>query len=163
DRPAAMFPVILAVLPGLVARLADARNREGAPSLLAGAEVGCINPATDAELAAGRSDDGEITHDQRRQRYRLAKRRLRGFAFPNQFAGGAIERKDASVERNRDHLVFPQRDSTIVDAAAGDVTGPYAVNPRVELPFDVTLLAARHIDCIDRAPAVWNVHHGVID
>src|SRR6202011_4665636 len=45
DRPAAMFPALLAVLPGLVAGLAGARDRVGAPCRLAGVEVGRLDIA----------------------------------------------------------------------------------------------------------------------
>src|SRR5262249_49852524 len=62
---AAVLAAFLAVLPGVVPRLARARDGEGAPSLLAGVEIGGVDPAADAELAAGAADDGEIAHHQR--------------------------------------------------------------------------------------------------
>jgi len=40
----------------------------------------------------------------------------------------AIEREDAAVEGDRDHFVFPERDAAIIDAAAGDIAGPGAVD-----------------------------------
>src|SRR6202011_3137774 len=69
----------------------------------------------------------------------------------------------AAVERNRDDLVLPQRDATIVDAAAGDIAGPHAAAAGVELPLDLALAAALDVDCVNRAPAVGDVHHAVID
>src|SRR5262249_9088524 len=153
DRAAAMLPVVLAIFPGLVARLADTRDRVGAPRLLAGVEIGGIDPAADAEFAAGRSDDGGVADDQRRQRHRLAQRRLRTLALPPLLAGVAVDGEDASVEGDRDDLVLPQRDTAVVDAAAGDVACPHAVDAGIELPFDRTLAAAADVDGVDRAPA----------
>src|SRR5262245_57652854 len=43
DRGAAVFPALLAVLPGLVARLARARDRIGAPQALPGVEIGAVD------------------------------------------------------------------------------------------------------------------------
>src|SRR5262249_4243125 len=97
DRPAAVLPVVLAILPGLMAGLAHAWNRVRAPRLLAGVEVGGVDPAADAEFAPGRSDDGEIADDQRRHRHRFAHSRLSCLAFPYLFAGGAVEGEDAPV------------------------------------------------------------------
>src|SRR5262249_57652124 len=62
---AAVLPVLLAVLPRLVARLPGARDREGAPGLLAGIEVSCVDPAADAELSPGRADDADVANDER--------------------------------------------------------------------------------------------------
>src|SRR5439155_11435542 len=52
DRAAAVPPALLAVLPGLVSGLALARDRIGAPELLAGIEVGPLDEAADAVFAA---------------------------------------------------------------------------------------------------------------
>src|SRR5436853_6932102 len=71
-RAAAMLPAILPVLPGLDPGLALARDRVGAPELLAGIEVGAVNESPDAELAAGRPDDCHVPDDQGRERERLA-------------------------------------------------------------------------------------------
>jgi len=76
-----VLPAVLAVLPAVVAGLAGARNGVGAPDLLAGVEVGGVDPAPDAELAAGRADDGKIAHDQRRDGQRLGDRGIGDLAL----------------------------------------------------------------------------------
>ena len=158
-----MLPPLLAVLPGLVAGFAGAGNGEGAPRLLAGVEVGGVDPAADAELAAGAADDREIANDQRGEREGLGDRRIRDLALPHHLAGRLVEREQAAVERDRDDLVLPQRHAAVVDAAAGHVAGPGAVGAGVELPLDQPFLAAGDVDGVDRAPAVGHVHHAVFD
>src|SRR5262249_14705471 len=142
---------------------AGAGDGEGAPDLLAGVEVGGVDPAADAEVAAGRADDGEIADHQRRDSQRFGDGGIGDLAFPVHLAGGLVQREQAAVEGNRDHLVLPQRNAAVVDAAAGDVPGPRAVDAGVELPLDLALLAAGDVDGIDRAPAVGDVHHAVLD
>ena len=143
--------------------LAGARDGVSAPCLLPGIEIRGVDPTANAEFAPGRADDGDIAHDQRRESYRLADRRLGHLALPHHFAGRSVERENAAVERDRDHLVLPKGDPAIVYAAAGDIAGPSAIDPGIELPFDVALFSARHVDCIDRAPAVGKIHHPIID
>src|SRR6266852_163833 len=136
-----MLPALLAVLPGLVAGLAGARDRVGAPGRLAGVEIGRLDEAADAEFAAGGAHDGEVADDERRNGERLADRRIRDLALPDDFTRRLVDREHAPVERDGNHLVLPQRDAAVVDAAAGDVTGPGAVGAGVHLPFDNALLA----------------------
>ena len=158
-----MLPAVLAVLPGLVAGLAGAGNRIGAPGRLAGVEIGRLDIAADAELAAGGADDREVAHDQRRDGQRLAERGIGDLALPHLLAGRLVDGEHAAVERDRDHLVLPQRDAAVVDAAAGDVAGPGLVGAGVELPLERALLAGGDVDRIDRAPAVRHVHDAVLD
>src|SRR5262249_34537998 len=73
-RPAAVSPAFLAVLPGLITRLARARDRVGAPSGLAAVEVGRFDEAADTSFPAGGADDGEIADDERRDGERLPDR-----------------------------------------------------------------------------------------
>src|SRR5579883_3064007 len=147
-----MFPALLAVLPGLVAGLAGARNRVGAPRRLAGVEIRRLDEAADAEFAAGGAHNGEVADDERRDGKRLPHRWVGDLAFPRDFAGRLVDREHAAVERDRNHFVLPQRDAAVVNAAAGDVAGPRAVGPGVHLPLDDALLAAGDVDRIDRAP-----------
>jgi hypothetical protein len=95
-----VLPVVLAVLPGLVAGLAGAGNCKCPPSLLSSVEVSRVDPAADAGFAASRADNSEIANDERGKRDGLAKRRLRGFAFPNLFSSFAVACKDTAVERD---------------------------------------------------------------
>src|SRR5499427_6805137 len=162
-RSAAVFPALLAVFPGLVAGLARARDGVGTPCLLAGVEIGRVDPAADAEFAAGRADDRAVANDERGERHSLAQGWLRHLALPKLFAGRPVERKDTAVQGNRDDFVLPQRDAAIIDAAARHIAGPGAVDPGIEFPLDLALLPARYIDCVDGAPAVRDVHHAVID
>src|SRR5262249_46505328 len=141
-RAAAMLPAVLAILPGVVARLTGARDREGAPHLLAGVEVGAVDVAADAELAAGRADDRDVAHHQRRQGDRLAETRLGHLALPHHLAGRLVGGDQPTVEGDRDDLVLPQRDAAIVDAAAGDVARPGAVGAGIHLPLEGSLTAA---------------------
>src|SRR5262249_35549128 len=163
DRAAAVLPALLAVLPGLVAGLAGARDGVGAPNLLAGIEVGGVDPAADAELAAGAADDGDVADDQRRDGERLGDGGIGDLALPHHLAGRLVEREQAAGERDRDHLGLPQGHAAIVDAAAGHVAGPGAVGAGIELPLDHAFLAAGSVDRIDRAPAVGDVDDAVLD
>ena len=137
-----MLPALLAVLPGFVAGFAGAGDRVGPPRLLAGVEVGGIDPAADAVLAAGAADDREIADDQRRQRERLSDRGIRDLALPQHLAGRLVQGEETTVERDRDHLVVPQCDAAVIDSATGHVTRPGAIRARIELPFDHALFAA---------------------
>src|SRR5208337_4284947 len=128
-------------------------NRIGAPCRLAGVEVGRLDEAADAVLAAGRTDDGDVTDDERGDGQGFADGRVRDLALPHHLAGLLVRRKHAAVEGDGDDLVLPQRDAAVVDAAAGHVAGPGAVGPRVHLPLDGALLGAE-VDGVDRAPAV---------
>src|SRR6266446_4915763 len=144
-RSAAVLPALLAVLPGLVAGLAGSRDRVGSPRRLAGVEVGCLDEAADAEFAAGGADDGKVADDQRRNGGRLSDRRIRDLAFPHHFARCLVDREHAPVECDGNHLVLPQRDAAVVDAAAGDVAGPGAVGAGIHLPLDDALLAGGEV------------------
>src|SRR5262245_27824572 len=73
-RAAAVLVALLAVLPAVAADLAWRRDGVGAPDLLAGIEIGGVDPAADAELAAGAADDPQVTNDERRDRERLGDR-----------------------------------------------------------------------------------------
>src|SRR5262249_37314950 len=141
DRAAAVLPALLAVLPGLVARFAGARDRVGAPSGLAGIEVGCLDVTADAEFAAGGAHDREIAHDQGRDGERFADRRLGDLALPHHFAGLLVDREHAAIKRNGDHLVLPQRDASVVDPTAGHIARPGAVGAGIHLPLDDAFLA----------------------
>ena len=163
DRRAAVLPALLAVLPGFVARLAGTRNGVGAPDALAGVEVGAVDEAADAELAPGGADDSNVAHDQRCRGQRLGDRRIGDLALPGDLAGRLVDGDQPAVERDRDHLVLPQCDAAVVDAATGDITGPGLVGLGVHAPLEGALLAACHVDGVDRAPAVGHVHDAVLD
>src|SRR5713101_8246146 len=70
-RAAAVLIALLAVFPGLATRFARAWDRVGPPHLLAGIEVGAVDPTTDAEFAPRAADDAYIADDQRCERERL--------------------------------------------------------------------------------------------
>src|SRR5262245_56612079 len=163
DRRATMLPALLADLPGLVAWLASAGDRIGAPDALAGVEVGAVEEAADAVFAAGSAHDGDIAHDQGSRGQRLGDCRIGDLALPGNLTGRLVDGNEPAVERDRDHLVLPQRHAAVVDAAAGDVAGPGLVGLGVHAPLEGALLAARDIDGIDRAPAVRHVHDAVLD
>ena len=84
-------------------------------------------------------------------------------ALPHLLAGRFVEGEHAAVERDRNDLVLPERDAAVVDAAAGDVAGPGAVDLRIEPPSERAPLAAGHVDGVDAAPAVGDVHDAVFD
>ena len=158
-----MLPAVLAVLPGLVAGLAGARDRVSAPRRLAGVEVGRLDIPADPEFAARRAHDRKVPDDQRCQGERLAQRRLGDLALPHDFTSCLVDGEHAPVERDGNHLVLPQRDAAVVDAAAGDVTRPRAVGAGIHLPLDDALFPGGKVDRIDRAPAVRHVHDVVLD
>src|SRR5439155_16706797 len=141
-RRAAVLPAFLAVLPGLVAGLARAGNSIGTPELLPGIEVGAVDEAADAVFAAGRAGDCHVAHDQRCRSDGFGDTRIGDPAFPDLLAGRLVDREQPAVERDRDHLVLPQGDATVIDAAAGDIAGPGLVGLRIEFPAEGALLAA---------------------
>src|SRR3954471_12954529 len=141
-----MAPAFLAVLPGLIAGLAGARDRECPPGLLSSIEVGAVDPATNAVFAAGRTDDGHVANDQWCQRDRFGDGGFRDLAFPHLFAGRLVEREHAAVERDRNDLVLPERDAAVVDAATGDVASPGLIGFGIEFPAEGAFLAAGQIN-----------------
>src|SRR5438477_8939609 len=108
DRGAAVLPAILAVLPGLVAGLTGAGNGVGAPEALAGVQVGALDEAADAVFAAGGADDRHVAHDQRRGGQRLGDGGIGNPPLPHLLAGRFVDGEQATIERDRDHLVLPQ-------------------------------------------------------
>src|SRR5262249_48629446 len=56
-----------------------------------------------------------------------------------------------------------QRYAAVVDAAAGDVARPGAVDLRIEAPAHRALAATADVDGIDPPPAVRHIHHAVLD
>jgi hypothetical protein len=158
-----MLPAVLAVFPGLIAGFAGARDGVGAPCHLAGVEVGRLDIAADPEFAARRAHDRKVPDDQRCQGERLAQRWLGDLALPHDFTGCLVDGEHASVERDGDHLVLPQCDAAVVDAAASDIARPGAVGAGIHLPFDDALFSGGKVDRIDRAPAVRHVHDSVLD
>src|SRR5262249_23628286 len=163
DRRAAVLPALLAVLPGLVAGLAGARNGVGAPDLLAGVEVGAVDEAADTIFTAGAADDGDVAHDQWRSSERLGDCRIGDLALPGDLAGRLVDGDQPAVERDRDHLVLPQRNATVVDTAAGHITRPGLVGLGIHAPLEGALLSVRYVDGVDRAPAIGHVHDAVLD
>src|SRR5205807_10284768 len=126
-------------------------NGERAPRLLAGVEIGGVDIAADAELAARRADDRDVADDQRRDGERLTQRRVGDLALPHDLAGRLVGSDQTAVERDRDHLVLPQRDAAVVHAAAGDVARPGAIGAGVHLPLEHAATAAADVDRVDRA------------
>src|SRR5262249_53221647 len=163
DRRAAMFPVLLAILPGLIAGLAGTRNRIGTPQPLSGVEIGSFDESTDAVFAPGCPDDRHIAHHQWSMRERLAERRVGDLALPHLLASRLVDREQPATKRDGDDLVLPQRHAAVVDAAAGDVSRPGAIGLGIEFPAQRRLLAAGDVIGIDDAPAVGDVHDAVLD
>src|SRR5712691_9021870 len=163
DRAAAVLPALLAVLPGLVAGLASARDGVGAPERLAGVEIGRVDIAANAIFAAGGADDRDVADHQRRKCDRLGDGGVGDLALPDLLSGRLVEREHPPVEGDRDNLVLPQRHAAVVDAAAGDVARPGAVDLWIEAPAHRAPGAAADIDGIDPAPAVRHIHHAVLD
>ncbi|MBM3507591.1 MAG: pentapeptide repeat-containing protein [Alphaproteobacteria bacterium] len=166
DRAAPGLPCLVGVEPGgfglLVGIAVVASGRVRAPYLLAGVELGGVERAADAVLGPCRADDGEVANDQGRHGERLGDRRVVDLAFPQQLARLLVDAMHAPVERDRDDAVPPQRDSAVVDAAAGDVARPHLVDLRIVLPHEVGAIAAAHVDLVDRAPAVRDVEEPIL-
>src|SRR5262249_13672059 len=152
-----------AVLPAFVAGLAGAGDGIGAPDALSGVEVGAVDEAADAVFAASGADDRHVTHDQRCRGQRLGDRRIGDLALPDDLAGGLVDGNQPAVERDRDHLVLPQRNATVVDTAAGDVTRPGLVGLGIHAPLEGALLSVRYVGGVDRAPGIGYVHGAVLD
>src|SRR5690349_25030399 len=91
-RAAALLPIVAA--PGVVARLAFARNRESAPQLLAIIGIERDDVAAHAELAAGAADDHLTVDDQRHQRQILAFLVVLDLLVPHHLPALGVERDD---------------------------------------------------------------------
>ena len=159
-----MHPAILAVLPGLIARLTLARNGESPPSLLAGVQISGIIPAADTEFATSSASHSDVVHNERSSRDCFANGRLTNLTFPDQFASGFADQENTAVETDRNDLVFPQRNTAVVDAAAGHVTRPSAISAGIHFPHNAAVThASLAIDRIDRTPAVCDIEHAVFN
>ena len=158
-----MPPALLAVLPGLALWLPGTGDRVGAPSSLAGVEVGGLDEAANAVFAASGADNGEIANDQRRNGQRLTQSGIDDLALPHDLAGRLVDGEHSPVQRDRDHLVLPQRNAAVVDAAAGDVTRPGPIGAGIHFPFDDAFLAAGDVDGIHRPPAVGCIEDAILD
>src|SRR5262249_15552130 len=91
DRPPAVLPALLTVLPGLVAGLAGARDGVGAPDLLTSIEIGPVDPAANAVFTAGATNDRNIAHDQRRRGQRFGDCRIGDLALPGNLTGRLVD------------------------------------------------------------------------
>src|SRR5205085_462783 len=140
DDSAAMRQGVWASLPGLLTRLPLARIRVVPPERLPGIEAGAFDEAADAESAAGGTADCHVAHDERSERERFPDVRIGDLALPDLLAGRLVDREQAAIERDRDHLVLPERYPAVVHAAAGDVAGPGLVGLGIELPPECAFL-----------------------
>src|SRR6266436_3066349 len=104
---------------------------------------------------------GEIVWERNGQR--LTQSGIDDLALPHDLAGRLVDGEHSPVQRDRDHLVLPQRNTAVVDAAAGDVTRPGPIGAGIHFPFDDPFLAAGDVDGINRSPAVGRIEDAILD
>src|SRR6202030_303703 len=157
---AAGFPGVVLVLPGLAAGIARLRDYIPAPQLVAGAGIKTRQPTAGAGVAGTvRHDDLAFGRDRRRAEALLAAELvgLGDLLVPYDLAAVAIDRDHPTVRQVGDDKVVPQRDA----ACLGDVA--LVLDARIRDPHDLAVIAAAHVDLVDRAPAVARVHEAVVD
>ncbi len=154
DRAAAGLPGVVLVLPGLAARLAGGGDHEGLPLLLAGLGIEPGEPVAHAVVAAGGADHDRVLERERRGR-ELEIRLIAMLLVPDDLAGLCIGRDDAPViAGDGDHEIAPERDAAV---AVGLLLAG------VHLPQHLALLPGVHVDLVDHAPDVGDVHEAVVD
>ena len=161
-RTAAAGRGVVVVLPGVVTGLALARNREGAPYFFLGREIGRREPAADSILCAGNAGNSHVLDDERRPGKDLAFVGIGDLTLPGDLAVLLVGRDQPAIKRVRDDQVAPQRDATVVDAAARDCAGPVMVGLGIHLP-EQGALPAMSVDLVHRAPSVGDIHETVFD
>src|SRR5262249_22474611 len=109
ERAAAGPPGVVLVLPGLVAGLAGAGDRERLPFDVAGLRIERRDPVAHAAVAAGGADD-DLVLERERRRVEIDVGLIVELFVPDDLAGVAVGRDDAGVAAgDRDDEVAPQR------------------------------------------------------
>src|SRR5262249_52852324 len=148
------------VLPGLAAGIAGLRDDVPAPQLVAGPRVEAGEPAAGAGIAGTvRHDDLAVGRDRRRAEALLVAEfvGLGNLLVPHDLAAVAIDADHAAIGKIVDDQVFPQRDAARLRNVA------FMLDARIGDPDELAVIAAAHVDFIDRAPAVGRVHESVVD
>src|SRR5262249_13117291 len=96
-RAAAVLPGVSR--PGLVARLARARHRIGAPDMLAGLRIPAVDEQARPELRTRDAGQDDAVGDERRSGHRISVLEVDDVLLPHLLAGFGIERHDIGVER----------------------------------------------------------------
>src|SRR5262249_13311424 len=104
-------------------------------------------------------DDLAFGHERRRAEALLAAELvgLGDLLVPDDLAAVAVDGDHAAVGKVVDHEVFPQGDA----ARLGNVA--FVLDARIGDPHDLAVIAAAHIDLIDRAPTISGIHEAVVD
>src|SRR5947199_50312 len=109
--------------------------------------------AADAVFGTGDADDADVTDDKRRHRESFAAAGIAELGLPDDLAARLGGLDHPAVDGDRNHLVLPQRDAAIVDAAAGDVAAPGLIDLRVHHPVDLGPVPGVNVELVDAAPA----------
>ncbi len=154
EGAAAGLPGIGLVLPGFAAGLAGCGDREALPFQVAGLRVERGHPAAHAVVAAGAADDHGILQRERR-RGDLHALLVEQVLVPDDLSSLLVGRDHAPVETgDRDHQVVPKRDAAV---AVGLLLAG------IHLPEHAALRARAHVDLVDHAPDIGDVHEAVVD
>ena len=118
-RSAAGLPRrLVRVGPRLVTALAGPRDRVEAPGLGARRGVERGDEPADAVFAARRPDDDLVLDDERRERERIAERRIDDGLVPDRPAAFRVERDQMAVDRAHEQRVAENRHAAVHAAAA---------------------------------------------
>src|SRR5215467_11648565 len=108
-----MSPSLVVALPGLVAGLAGAGDRIGAPELLTGIRVQRIDMVAGAPVAAAAADDQLVADDQRRPGQRIAVLRIVDLDRLDQFTGVAVGPVHLAVAGHGYDEILVERDPAV--------------------------------------------------
>src|SRR5262249_48896317 len=147
-------PSVDLVLPGLAAGLPGGRDHERLPLLFAGLGIKSGEPGTHAIVAARGADDDRVLEGERSGR-ELEVGLIAMLLVPHHLAGFGVGGDDAPVvTRDRDDEIAPQRDAAV--AVELLLTG-------IHLPNDFAFRPGAHVDLVDHAPDIGDVHNAVVD
>ncbi len=153
ERATPGLPGVALVLPGLAAGLARRGHGEGLPAQLAGLGVEPCDPVAQATVAAGGADDDGVLERERRRR-ELEVRLVAQVLVPDDLPGLLVGRDHPPVIGcHRDHQVAPQRHAAVAVEP---------LLPGIHLPDDAARGARAHVDLVDHAPVVGDVHEPVV-
>ena len=152
---AARFPGVVLVFPGLAARLARRRDDVAPPDLLARGRVQTGDPVAHAAIAASGANEDLVLDGQGRGGD-LQVRLIVEIGLPDHLARVLVGGDDARrAIGDRDHQIAPQSGATV---GQGQL-----LLAGIHAPEDAPGFAGAHVDLVDDAPLVNQIHVAIFD